>query len=273
MFRIIQCSKLNKTVLPIYSALYFAEKLKGGGTHPWAVVVRGVDNKPEKFVVKLFKQSYLQQHSAVVSEVLGAVLAAEFELPHPRPALIEFTPAFIATLPEAQRKQLAEASPEIKFGCGYLESEYMFAPVLATRVLDPYDLETIYAFDNLILNVDRRPAKPNLLLTADEAYLIDHEHSFSALERVFTQLKKGRWEHNYASHLLYQHLRNQASRRPFDTFGEYLGKIKPQSLRPYYEQLTEFGHVTPNFDLLLEYLIFQKNNATQFVSLLRETLL
>lgn len=163
--------------------------MPGGGTRPWAVYVReGIRGKLQPFVVKLFKASHLDQHPHLAAEVFGSVLAEVFELPHPEPALIKFSPAFRATLDGPQQRQLAEVAPGLLFGCRLVESPFAYSRSLPLKKLEAYEMETIYGFDNLMLNVDRRPDKPNLLIPDQEAILIDHELAFSGIKQTFNNL-------------------------------------------------------------------------------------
>ncbi len=251
--------------------------MPGGGTRPWAVRVReGPRGKLSPFVVKLFKASHLDQHPHLAAEVFGSVLAAMFDLPCPEPALIEFSPAFRATLHESQQRQLAETAPGMLFGCRLVEGPYPYSRALPLKKLEAYEMETIYGFDNLILNTDRRPNKPNLLMPdGEEAVLIDHELSLSGIERAFSNLVEGRWEHLYQRHLFYAPLKARgpaATAAAFGTFTEYLRGLNVQLLLPYHRQLADLNCSLPDFDLFLEYLRYQKANAGQFQTLLRRTL-
>jgi hypothetical protein len=263
-------------LLPIYSAVSFNGLLPGGGTRPWAVYVRdGPRGRLQPFVVKLFRASHLDQHPHLAAEAFGSVLASMFDLPCPEPALIEFSPAFRATLAEPQLRQLADVAPGLLFGCRLVEGSYAYSRALLLKKLETYELETIYGFDNLILNVDRRPNKPNLLLTKEEAVLIDHELAFAGIRQAFNNLSAGKWEHSYQRHLFYSSLKARgpaANAVAFDTFTEYLRGLNPQHLLPYHHQLSELECSFPDFDLFFQYLCYQKANAGQFESLLRQTL-
>ncbi|WP_019946945.1 HipA family kinase [Hymenobacter aerophilus] len=251
--------------------------MPGGGTRPWAVRVQeGPGGKLSPFVVKLFKASHLDQHPHLAAEVFGSVLADMFDLPRPDPALIEFSPAFRDTLNEPQQQQLAETAPGLLFGCRLVEGPYAYSRSLPLKKLEEYDMETIYGFDNLILNTDRRPNKPNLLMTNDEeAVLIDHELSLSGIARALSNLSAGYWEHLYQQHLFYAPLKARgpaATAAAFNTFTEYLRGLNPALLLPYHHQLADLNCSLPDFDLFLDYLRYQKANAGQFQTLLRQTL-
>ena len=99
---------------------------------------------------------------------------------------MSFPPPSSATLDEPQQRQLAATAPGLLFGCRLVEGPYPFSRALPLKKLEAYEMETIYGFDNLILNTDRRPDKPNLLMPdGEEAVLIDHELSLSGIGRAF----------------------------------------------------------------------------------------
>ncbi len=237
--------------------------------------VLGASGKPEKYVVKPFRVSPQRHYAPAAGEVFGAVLAAEFELPHPEPALIEFTPEFYSTLVPSQMQQLKGAESNMYYGCRLLEGSFPYSSARAKKTLMQYDAGTIYAFDNLICNVDRRPDKPNLLLFEDDAYVIDHELACFVPEKTFTQLQKGRWEHNYQGHLFYPTLRNPAlftAEKGFIDFTDYLRRLNPAVLLPYLDQLVEYHLPVRDFDRFMGYLYYQKAHSHQFAALLRATL-
>jgi hypothetical protein len=262
-------------LLPIYPALHFVETLKGGGTTPWVVSVLGASGRPEKYVVKPFRVSQQPHYAPAAGEIFGAVLAAEFELQHPEPALIEFTPGFLSTLAEPQLKQIQGAASHVYYGCRLLEGAFPYSPARAKKTLAQYDAGTIYAFDNLICNVDRRPIKPNLLLFEDDAHVIDHELSCFIPANTFAQLQQGRWEHNYQGHLFYPALRDPklfAVEEGFRDFTDYLRRLNPAVLLPYLDQLIEHQLPVRDFDGFIRYLYYQKANSQQFATLLKGTL-
>jgi hypothetical protein len=263
-------------LLPIYPALAFLGELSGGSTRPWAVLALGASGKPEKFAVKLFREYHFRQYAAIANEVFGSVLAEDFELQCPDPVLIDFSPDFLATLPAPQLEQLRTVPLGLKFGSAFIEGSYTFSPALGTKVLEDYDQETIYAFDSLILNVDRRPDKPNILLQGSDSYLIDHEMTLEGISGALIQLSEERWEHYCAGHLFYRYLRTRGAdkvQQSFQTFGQLLQGLNPRRLEPYQYQLEELGLGHRRFDELLRYLWYQKTNAGKFEALLRNTLL
>lgn len=239
-------------------------------------MVLGEDNKPQKYAVKLFRDYHLNQYPAIANEVFGAVLAEQFDLQTPPLAFVEFLPEFIETLAPPQRAQLAAGPPGPKIGSAFLDGCFDYSPALHGGALEPYDLATVYGFDNLILNVDRRVGKPNLLFRAHQPYLIDHEMSLSVAPTRIQQLREQRWEHDCTKHVFHPYLRRQSAHqisRAFHTFGQYLRGLNPAKLAPYQHQLTHWRYAHPDFETLLRYLSYQKAHASQFEELLKRTLL
>lgn len=262
-------------LLPVFPALHFVERLKGGSTHPWVVLVLGASGKPEKYVVKPFRPSLQPTIAQTANEVLAAQLASAFDLVRPEPALIEFTPTFRSTLAPAERQQIQGAENNMYYGCRLLEGAYPWSLALSNATTAQYDSATIYAFDNLICNVDRRPAKPNLLVVAEEAYVIDHELACAIPGRTFARLREGVWEHNYQGHLFYQSLRSanhQFVDELFIEFADNLRRLNIDLLLRSLDQLLEHGVPVGEVPGFIQYLRYQKAHSQQFATLLRHTL-
>ena len=142
-------------MIPIYQAIEFKGEMQGGTTRPWQVTVLR-DNEPASYIVKLYSEQYNEQNCTVLKECICSRLAKEFDLYSPDCALIDFTPDFIRSLPIEYRQSLQRKDQRLKFATTLIQPPYEnYSPALKSNFLQTYDLGTIYAFDNLILNVDR----------------------------------------------------------------------------------------------------------------------
>ena len=95
-------------MLPIYQAESFRRVLdKGGRTKPWLILVR-TEAGTVPYVVKLFEPNAIADRDAVANEVLGNILAREFQLPVPQAALIEFNDTFLATVSDSSLLDVLE---------------------------------------------------------------------------------------------------------------------------------------------------------------------
>jgi hypothetical protein len=205
-------------MIPIYQAIEFKSVMEGGSTRPWQVTVLK-NGMPTSYVVKLYSEKDNEQNCTVFKECVCSSLAKEFDLQTPEPALVDFTPDFIETLPDDLRSILTRKDPRLKFATELLEPPYQnYSPTLQEKYLKTYDIGSIYAFDNLILNVDRRKDKPNLLFKEASAVLIDHELTFATTENTLKELKNNNiWLHNFKRHIFYDVL----SEMNFDEQGSW----------------------------------------------------
>ncbi len=132
-------------MLPIYKAVPPVKRIdRGGSTYPWIVHVQ-TEIGLQPYVVKLFTKKHIQQYNPVVKEVLANVLASEFDLSVPQPALIQFDDNFIRTLDPKMKEELKGKDERIKFGCRYIKGATTYSPTLNRKFFKKYDIETIFA--------------------------------------------------------------------------------------------------------------------------------
>lgn len=261
-------------MLPEYQALSFLKIIdKGGRTRPWVVMVdTEIGIKP--YVVKLFTEAQIETRNSVVNEVIGAVLAGEFDFQIPKPALIIFSDSFISTLSNEHRRILDSNDQRIKFGCELLDGINLFQPDLPQRAINgKIDIDTLFAFDNLIRNRDRNSFKPNLLLKEQNVWLIDHELGFENINTAIASFKYGTIVAD-SGHLFYKYLNKanpKTKQKYFGTFVEYLKNLQLNKLSSYYQQLNRHGFLSNEAEIK-EWLELVKQNSTKFVNLLKGTI-
>ncbi|MDQ3812102.1 MAG: aminotransferase class I and II [Chloroflexota bacterium] len=142
--------------------------LREGGSLP-AVVETDADGA---FVVKF--RGAGQGPKALIAEALVAVIGTLLGLPVPPPALIELAAGFGRGEPDPEIQDILCASVGVNFGLSYLPSALAFDPAVDGPGLDPERAADIVWFDAYLTNVDRTPRNPNLLVTGDRLWLIDH---------------------------------------------------------------------------------------------------
>lgn len=263
-------------MLPVYKAISFVKVLeKGGRTKPWLVLVHtGQQVRP--YVVKLFDSEGIAKRDAVANEVMGNVLAREFQLPVPPAALIEMGPDFAGTIQDPGLLEvLANTDDRVKFGSLQLEGFGRFDPKAVTlaEVRRMVEIDSVFAFDALIRNPDRNHIKPNLLVKQNEAYLIDHELGFEITAGCVKELDDWQWkERFYRYHIFYEHLRNTNHGQKegyFEEFFEYFRMLDIGVLDGYYKQLANEGFSMWKQDLVIGYLSEMKQKSANFVGLLK----
>lgn len=261
-------------MLPEYEAISFLKVIeKGGHTKPWVVIVQTPEG-PKPYVVKLYTTLQIESRNSVTAEVVGNILASEFDLSAPPAALIHFSQDFIMKLGAEQQRILEQRDDRIKFGSLVIEGQYRFEPGITGSKLSKYvELDTLFAFDNFIRNGDRGSHKPNLLLTRDKGWVIDHEMALDISPSTIDDMMAGRWEDKFGlHHISHSYLKNSSKKQKlgyFNTFEEYLKTVNLATLGPYFEQLARNGHETNQANVML-YLRSVKTNLATFVTLLRD---
>lgn len=211
-------------MLPIYDEINFIDILdKGGRNKPWLVKVN-VGDAYENYVIKIFDED--PENFWTASEVYGSILAKEFDLPTPDIALFEVTPETIMTFPGELQMYLEDKGSGIKFGNLFMEGSLQFDPTSSRQigiVKNRIEMDTLYAFDQLINNIDRNSNRPNILIRQDEIMLIDHELAFNELnEDRQTQILGGNTiGNNYQHHIFYYMLRSASGRSKQDFFSTF----------------------------------------------------
>ncbi|EAY26506.1 HipA family kinase [Microscilla marina] len=262
-------------MLPVYEAITVHKIIeKGGSTKPWLVEVL-VKDQPKAYVVKMFTEKHVDQVAPVANEVYANVLAKQFDLPCPKAAFIHFSDNFKFWLTKEQQEVLDTKDQRIKFGSEYIEGNtpYNRDSVLPIYELEADEIANIYAFDMLIANWDRRIAKPNILLTETNFYLIDHELGFQYTEAHIEHFRAKKLMNRYGDHIFYPML-NQGSIQEyyFTIFEEYLRYLPVNILDSYANQLLKYKHPIGNYQLIKRFLGIIKAQPSQFIDILRSTL-
>jgi hypothetical protein len=110
-----------------------------------------------------------QGPGALVAEVLCGELGRALGLPVPELVLAELDPALAVAEPDPEVQDLLRASAGLNVGVDFLPGALPFA-----GGADPALAADVVWFDALVLNVDRTPRNPNLLLWHGRMWCIDH---------------------------------------------------------------------------------------------------
>jgi hypothetical protein len=114
-----------------------------------------------------------QGERALVAEVVAGELARAVGLPVPELVLVELDPALGDAEPDPEIQELIQASAGLNLGVDFLPGALAFDEAAAQR-LDPALAAAVVWLDALVLNVDRTPRNPNLLVWHGRLWLIDH---------------------------------------------------------------------------------------------------
>ncbi len=148
---------------------------EAGRNRPLRVVVETQDGKEYEVFLKPSGRPELSV-TGLAHEVIAACIAGRLGLPVCRPFLVELSPDWVASVHDADVRQILEASNPIAFGStaagpGWKQwsSDDVLTPARREKAL------AIFAFDAFVENPDRKPSNPNLLVKGDEFRIIDHE--------------------------------------------------------------------------------------------------
>ena len=114
-----------------------------------------------------------QGAKALIAELLAGELARAMGLRVPELVLTVLEPELGRAEPDSEIRALLKASGGLNLGVDYLPGSITFDPVVGP-VPGPVEASDIVCFDAFVMNVDRTPRNPNLLIWHRALWLIDH---------------------------------------------------------------------------------------------------
>lgn len=255
----------------------------GGSTKPWKVSAIQPNAHPleeRSLVVKLFTPKQVSQGNSIGKEFICNALAGQFDFEVPFAFLIDLNnDDFRSTLDQEVIENLNSKYKGLTFASTLVDAT-LINESLKYNSFNMHDRATLFAFDCLILNLDRGGYrnKPNLLVDDDGFILIDHELTFNFIDRendlsfnkIINDFKANTWPWFYQKHIFYSNLKNYrgAKKNLFDTFEESLRTININSILELVDELEGHQVEMGNTQLLIDYLKYLKQNSTQFRNIL-----
>jgi len=154
-------------VLRTVVATRYVTPLREGGSLP-AIVEADDDGM---YVVKF--RGAGQGPKALIAELVAGEIGRALGLPVPEIVFVELDPALARAEPDPEIQDLLNASAGLNLAMDYLPGALAFT-VAAGPSLDPALAASVVWFDAYVMNVDRTPRNPNLLLWHHRLWLIDH---------------------------------------------------------------------------------------------------
>ncbi|MFL5271837.1 MAG: HipA family kinase [Anaeromyxobacteraceae bacterium] len=149
------------------AATRYVTPLREGGSLP--AIVEADDSG--LYVVKF--RGAGQGRKALVAELVAGELARAAGLRVPELVRVEVDAALGRNEPDPEIRELLRASAGMNLGLDYLPGSITFDPVAAPPPL-PEEASAVVWFDAFVMNVDRTPRNPNLLVWHRQLWLIDH---------------------------------------------------------------------------------------------------
>jgi hypothetical protein len=142
--------------------------LREGGSLPAVVDTDGQGT----FVVKF--RGAGQGPKALIAEALVALLGRAVGLAVPRPAIVDLEDGFGRGEPDPEIQDILRSSVGANFGLEYLPGALAFDPAVDTALLSAEEAADIVWLDAYVTNIDRTARNTNLLVCAQQVWLIDH---------------------------------------------------------------------------------------------------
>lgn len=262
-------------MLPIYKATSFIKILEEGGhTKPWLIEIEVEEQQNKVVVMKLYTTYQVEQKNTITSEIIGNILATEFDFSVPEIMLVDTNSSkFFNQLPKKAKEILLQSDERLKFASVYIENTSKLIPNLSIEIIENnLNLEKLYAFDNFIRNGDRGLIKTNMLLHNDteEIYLIDHEMALDIDNKIIENIENQYWEQKFTKyHFAYNFLKEKNIQ--FNEFSEYIKTLHLKKLNSYFEQLENENFETQQKNIM-QYFNYIKSNVIPFLNILKKSL-
>lgn len=212
--------------LPIIEALSPHKLFETGANKPLLITGVDVNGNKEDYVVK-FRSAERMSYEASMRELLACFIAMQMDIKIVNPAIINISQNFVDLLLGNNSWQYGSASLGYNYGSEYVKNH---STIIINQSLNNFELsyaQTIFAFDILIQNSDRRDAKPNMLTDGKEIVILDHELAFGF---IFDFIKNPNpWEirqadlHWINNHCLLPKIKGKDF--DFDSFSERLDNL------------------------------------------------
>ncbi|MDX8554410.1 hypothetical protein MK851_12355 [Tenacibaculum sp. 1B UA] len=263
--------------------------LKNGGTFP--VLINALNDYDEEkyYVMKAFKKKAIEENYSVFKEIFLSELAPDFNLVAPDYAVIQVESNEVVKVYQNEDK-IIDANEYVdqldkgyKFCSLYLEGLPTVNPEIITKGrLTQYDIENIYAFDQVFFNSDRGGMrdKPNLLINDYEMIIIDHEQSLPFISSFDTGKEINYFNYfknfNSPTHVFYPHLKKLPKNGKVHLFDEFIDNLRTINIKKFNDLFTELdrmGIEYGNKDDIFAYLYWAKSNFSKVQTLLLEKLI
>jgi hypothetical protein len=261
--------------LPVLKAVAFQEFDLGGRSSSRPCIVSVTDENDnflnDSYVIKIYEEHRLNH---TCKEVYAAILAQHFALNIPEPVLIELDITMINELRKQEKYKGWRVSEGVYFGSKYFDDAKSFTDTLILKPDDYKKIGNIFAFDVLIINLDRQHQNPNIIIKNKNIYIIDHELSMIISKPFDEYLKLNHWDRIIkeikGGHLFRQHFWQMSKKNKvtFDEFRENLRTLNPKILFNYAQQLAEYQYEPLDIGNIVSYLAEVQKNESKFLALL-----
>lgn len=131
-------------------------------------------------LVAKFSTGCEEKETNLAREVIAAYLGGDLGLPVSEPMIVATTPEWIASIPDATIRSKVNAGCPLGFGSKLVTGQYSVwnTGTVLSAVMVP-TAASIFTFDAIIQNFDRRDENPNCLVNGEKILIFDHEMAFT----------------------------------------------------------------------------------------------
>lgn len=260
------------------TATQFIRPMKNGRTRP---LLLGCDDSMENHfeVVVKFRGRQMAEKAQIV-ELMAAQLADDLGLDVPRAAVVEVPSSFDAIVTDAEAAAAVRESTGMNFGSLHLGTAFTtWPPGRSPHGGQRDQAASIFAFDTLVQNPDRRTDNPNLWARSDRLGVYDHEQTFSFLflpiiggaSRPWVAADQAAGFRFLENHVFYSSLRGSSF--DLDGFAERLGSLTDEQLDSYAASVpAEWREGNDVCERITEYLREARGERTKLISFIKHML-
>ena len=244
----------------------FESIIKGGSSKPILISAFNEAGLEKTYVMKTYKSKFVSENFSIAKEILVTELAKEFDLPVPEYGVIKIDNKDLKGLYTDEEIKLLDKGH--KFCTEYHEGYVIMSSLASSKFLKDFEIENLFAFDNLIMNVDRGGFrnKPNLLLKDEEMMLIDHEQTFAFINSFESKdINYFNTFNNfyYQNHIFWATLKSMKNGKKEDIFVEFieiLRMLNIEKLNLIFDQLDKYDIEYGEKNIIFAYLYWAKQN-------------
>ena len=257
----------------------YEDIIKGGSSKPILITATSKDGVEKPYVMKTYKKNYVEENFSVAKEILITELAKDFDLPVPNYGIIKINNEELIDFYTKNEIELLDNG--YKFCTEYHEGYVIMSSIASSNFLKDYKTENLFAFDNLIMNVDRGGFrnKPNLLLKDEEMLLIDHEQTFPFING-FPSSKPINFysvfnNYYYQNHIFWNTLKKRQKAKKemlFEEFMEILRTLNVEKYRALFDEMDKYDIAYGEINTIFAYLYWSKDNCNYIKKVLIDRL-
>lgn len=236
-------------MIEVLELIKIYQVMPGGSTKPLLIDARNSKGEISKYVVKFFGAKMSTENFSLAKEIIVNRMAEEFGLNVPSFGVIKIDHSLLVD--HYSEEHLQNLDKNYAFCSSFMSQHVLADSSFSVKFAKDYNFPILYAFDSLILNIDRGGPrnKPNLLVNDKDFCLIDHELTLPFINGFDSEEKPGQYfitlaNFEYQKHIAYKVLRKSSRSKIenlFDEFEEYMRLFDNRKINAIFSSLNSLG--------------------------------